>query len=63
MLIEKRHVKENNYVKVESNVDIREIYMSYNLTILTDYIYVYCTCICNLCMYVCEIVCWYNWAC
>ena len=41
MLIEKRHVKENNYVKVESNVDIHEIYMSYNLTILTDYIYVY----------------------
>ena len=28
MLIEKRHVKENNYVKVESNVDmIHEIYI------------------------------------
>ena len=27
MLIQKRHVKENNYVKVESNVDIHEIYI------------------------------------
>ena len=39
--------------------------MSYNVTILTDYIFGYSTCICNLCMYVCgcESVCWYKWAC
>ena len=27
MLVEKRNVKENNYVKVESNVEIHEIYI------------------------------------